>query len=199
MEQLTDEELISRFRNGNGPAAQDPYLNELFNRYLSRVSLWAWRYTGDREAAADLAQEVLLRVFEKLDTFEGNSQFGTWLYAVVRNHCLNAVKSKAWRMGQRSEPLEVEPAEDGGDVLDRLVRESEMTEMNAILEKHLEETERNVLALHYGQEMTLDAVTGLLGLENASGAKAYIVSAKRKLQRVMERLEAGREKEGRSA
>jgi hypothetical protein len=38
------------------------------------------------------------------------------------------------------------------------------------------------MALHYGDEMTLDAITRLLALTNMSGAKAYIVSARRKLK-----------------
>ena len=37
------------------------------------------------------------------------------------------------------------------------------------------------MTLHYGHDMRLDAITALLGLTNASGAKAYIVSARRKL------------------
>jgi hypothetical protein len=45
----------------------------------------------------------------------------------------------------------------------------------------LDETERTVSTLHFGDQMPLDAVTRLLALDNSSGAKAYIVSAKRKL------------------
>ena len=54
----------------------------------------------------------------------------------------------------------------------------------------LDRTERTVFTLHYGKEMPLDAITRLLGLENASGAKAYIVSARRKLARASGRMKA---------
>ena len=43
------------------------------------------------------------------------------------------------------------------------------------------------LTLHYGDEMRLDAITAALGLTNASGAKAYIVSARRKLNMAVTR------------
>jgi hypothetical protein len=46
------------------------------------------------------------------------------------------------------------------------------------------------MTLHYGEEMTLDSISGLLNLRNASGAKAYIVSAKRKLQTAIARMKA---------
>ena len=52
----------------------------------------------------------------------------------------------------------------------------------------LEPLERRVFVLHYGDEMPLDAITRLLRLDNASGAKAYIVSARRKLARATQRL-----------
>jgi hypothetical protein len=44
--------------------------------------------------------------------------------------------------------------------------------------------------MHYGEEFSLDVISRLLNLENASGAKAYIVSAKRKLNRLIERRSA---------
>jgi len=51
----------------------------------------------------------------------------------------------------------------------------------------LDETETKVFGLHYAGGMPLDAVTTRLRLENRSGAKARIVSAKRKLDRAVER------------
>ena|SRR5712691_3525504 len=45
----------------------------------------------------------------------------------------------------------------------------------------LDPLEHKVFILHYGEEMPLDAITRLLTLHNPSGAKAYIVSAKRKI------------------
>jgi len=52
-------------------------------------------------------------------------------------------------------------------------------------------TEARVMTLHYAEELPLDAVTQLLKLDNASGAKAYIVSAKRKLARAVSRWKPG--------
>ena len=60
--------------------------------------------------------------------------------------------------------------------------------LHQFLETTLDETERTVFTLHYGEELPLDAITRMLRLENSSGAKAYIVSAKRKLARAVEKL-----------
>jgi RNA polymerase sigma-70 factor, ECF subfamily len=49
----------------------------------------------------------------------------------------------------------------------------------------LEETERVVFTLHFAEDLPLDTITRMLNLTNPSGAKAYLVSAKRKLQRAV--------------
>ena len=53
----------------------------------------------------------------------------------------------------------------------------------ALLDEALDETEKKVFTLHYGDDLPLDAITRLLGLSNRSGAKAYILRARRKLRR----------------
>ncbi len=53
-----------------------------------------------------------------------------------------------------------------------------------------DDTEKKIFTLHYGDELTLATITRVLGLKNESGAKAYIVSAKRKLNRCLQRWRA---------
>ena len=87
------------------------------------------------------------------------------------------------------------PAPAEGDELDELPdraapqpdqaleREGWARLVHRLLDQALDETEKQVFTLHYGDEVPLDAITRLLGLSNRSGAKAYIVSARRKLRR----------------
>ena len=72
--------------------------------------------------------------------------------------------------------------------------------MKELMKKTLDDTEANVMTLHFGEEMTLGAITRLLSLTNPSGAKAYIVSARRKMSGAVARLRAaGRPAERRDA
>ena len=59
-----------------------------------------------------------------------------------------------------------------------------------LMDDVLDDTEKRVMTLHYGHDLRLDAITAALGLTNASGAKAYIVSAKRKLNAAVKRWNA---------
>lgn len=187
---LGDEELLAQARRSPEASKQRELLDDLFRRYHSRVALWCFRVTGDRDAAADLAQEIFLKVQRGLDSFRGDAKFSTWLYSITRNHCLNDAHHRAGRGESATEPLdEIEvPAEDRFDL--RLERNEEMRQMRELLAETLDETEQRVMTLHYGEEMTLDAITRLLGLLNQSGAKAYVVSARRKLKTAVARWRA---------
>ena len=59
-----------------------------------------------------------------------------------------------------------------------------------LINEALEDTEKAVFTMHFGEELPLDVITRMLSLTNASGAKAYLVSAKRKLDRAAKRWKA---------
>ena len=68
----------------------------------------------------------------------------------------------------------------------------ERAQIQSLIQANLDETERTVMTLHYGEEeMTLAGITSLLGLQNASGAKAFVVSGRRKLEAAMARWRVG--------
>lgn len=184
----SDEELVRTFLTAKGSAKSDAAINELFGRYNAKVAGWCYRATGKREAAGDLAQEVLLRAYRHLDSFQGNAKFSTWLYVVARNHCLNYLKTLASEPSEGSAELSLQlqdltfPDPEAG-----IHREESRHTLRKMMLGLLDSTEVQVMSLHFGEEVPLNAITRLLGLTNASGAKAYVVSAKRKLTAAAQR------------
>ncbi len=69
---------------------------------------------------------------------------------------------------------------------DEAERKSSAKMVSELLNESLDNTEKVVFTLHYGEDVPLDTISRMLRLENQSGAKAYIVSAKRKLARLMQ-------------
>lgn len=192
LQELSDEGLIDLHRNATQTADAEQYLNELFSRYHVRVARWCLRFAGDRESAADLAQEICAKAYQHLGSFAGNAKFSTWMYVIARNHCLNAVKTKS-RLGIETtdeEVLAALPDKDSNDPHRAAERQSDARLVQELMNEALDETEKLVFTMHYGEEFSLDVISRLLSLENASGAKAYIVSAKRKLNRLIERRNA---------
>ena len=183
---LSDEDLVDAARTAR--ADREALVNELFARHYERVARWCLRFTGDRESAADLAQDVFLKAHRHLDSFKGHSRFSTWLYTIIRNESIS-------RLQRQSPPADgdavleeiaaIEPAPD------ELAQRSQRADrLKRFLATTLDALERRVFVLHYGDGMPLEAISRLLRLDNASGAKAYIVSAKRKLARAVQRQRA---------
>ena len=164
-------------------------MNELLGRYHSRVATWCYRFTGDRNSASDLAQDIFLKAYRYLDSFRGESKFSTWLYTIARNHCVNDMKSRATRPEQALDDLPVEPVDSlQQDVLSALESEEARRSVRALMDDVLDDTEKKVMVMHFAEELTLDSITRILNLNNASGARAYVVSAKRKLNTGFQRL-----------
>lgn len=60
----------------------------LYRDHVGRIHALCIRMAGD-EVAEDLTQEVFIRAWRKLDTFKGDSKFGTWLHRLAINHVLS--------------------------------------------------------------------------------------------------------------
>src|SRR5690349_21548062 len=97
VQELSDEELVARFRAEAGTPGADAWINELFQRFHTRVATWCLRFTGDRESAADFAQDVFLKAYRNLDSFRGDAKFSTWLFTIARNHCINEWRARSVR------------------------------------------------------------------------------------------------------
>jgi RNA polymerase sigma-70 factor, ECF subfamily len=200
LDKLTDEELAGRYRDSANSAESEKYVDELFRRNYARVARWCLRFTSDRETAADLAQEVFTRVYQNLKSFQGQSKFSTWLFSIARNHCLNVVQANSRQptelKGDVEEDFLIEIQDQRDTPYTAMERAGAAKTVSEMLDESLDQTEKIVFTLHYGEEVPLDTITRLLNLQNVSGAKAYIVSAKRKLARLVQQRRA-REKHAR--
>jgi len=190
VEPLSDEDLVVRYRSQTDPRVAERYLNDLFQRHQGRVALWCLRITGDRNSAADLAQEVFLKAFRSLDSYRGDSKFSTWLYSITRNHCFNQIKSRSTIPEDLAQPVLEDLVDSAPGAQSQLEQEGNTRLIQELVRGNLTELETQVFTLFYAEELPLDSITRLLKLDNASGAKAYIVSAKRKLARAVERWKA---------
>ncbi len=191
MEPLSDEQLLAQYQSDSTSTAGVNSLDELFGRYHSRIATWCFRFTGDRNSAGDLAQDILLRAYRNLDSFRGASKFSTWLYTIARNHCLNEAKARSTRAHDAAEVLDFDLADRStNSVLSQLEHDESVQAMRTLMEESLDDVERKVMVMHFGEDVTLESVSRLLGLNNPSGARAYVVSAKRKLASAVQRWNA---------
>lgn len=84
---LDDPTLMARLAQGDMQS-----LGVLVQRHEKRVRGLAYRYLGRQDQADDLAQEAFLRVLRSASSYEPTAAFATWLYRIVVNLCLDAVR-----------------------------------------------------------------------------------------------------------
>ena len=103
-----DLDLVERHRDGDVRA-----FDEVYSRFSGVVFNLALRLSGSEDEAADLTQEIFLRIFRHLASFGGRSALKTWIYRVALNHC----HERLGRFRPVTQPLAEEAGEGGGVML----------------------------------------------------------------------------------
>lgn len=97
--------LVALARSGD-PRAFDA----LVRRFRPRIYAVALHLTGSASDADDIAQEAFVQAYRHVHSFEGRSQFFTWLYRITVNRALNAQRQRVRRAGVSFDDARVEAA-----------------------------------------------------------------------------------------
>ncbi len=89
-------QLVARAQSGDRKA-----FDRLVDESYAMIYATAYRLTGDLELAADAVQDAYVRAYNSLQTFRGSSSFSTWMYRIVVNVSLDALR----RRSRAPEPL----------------------------------------------------------------------------------------------
>src|SRR6187397_3462824 len=88
MQTAQERDLIVRLQAGDEAAVQ-----ELADRYRSRIFQLAMRYMKNREDAEEVTQDVLLKVYRKVNAFRGDAQLSSWIYRITFNTAMSRLRS----------------------------------------------------------------------------------------------------------
>jgi RNA polymerase sigma-70 factor (ECF subfamily) len=180
---LSDEELL-RVAQGTGDVERRrAAATELVRRYRDAVYLWCFRYTRDAERALDLSQDVLATVWERMGAFERRSKFSSWIFAVTRNRCIDASR----RVDPLADRVELDDVQDPSPPPDADEAERNEGWLLRAIRTELAPEEQQAIWLRCVERMSVDEVTRILKLDSASGARAVLQRARRKLRAAVER------------
>ena len=82
------EALIQRCLQGDQLAWE-----QIVRQYWRKVFNVAYKFVGKHDEAEDLTQDIFLKIFKSLDTFDRRANFQTWLISVSRNLCIDHYRS----------------------------------------------------------------------------------------------------------
>jgi RNA polymerase sigma-70 factor (ECF subfamily) len=162
---LTDEELISRVREG-----ERELFGVLVERYKRGIANFIGGSMRDGSDVADLSQETFLRAYAHLGTFNPQlGKFSTWIYQIARN-VVRTHLSKSLRKPMPAPLGEDQTLENSlpdpsreADPAGGLLRDEAERELRAALAE-LPERTRTVLALRYFDNMEYHTIASTLGL-----------------------------------
>lgn len=172
MNMSAEKKLIRRLLNRDPRAFE-----QLVANYQSNVYNLIYRMIGSREEAEDLAQEVFVTVFKKIDTFRGDSALSTWIYRIATNVCKNRQKYLRRRycdVVARSDTVQ-RSLNSSGEVeslrtSSRISRPDELVEgfqMERIIQNEinsLEEEQRLIIVLRDIQGLAYEEISEITGL-----------------------------------
>jgi RNA polymerase sigma-70 factor (ECF subfamily) len=173
-----DSALVERAGRGDRAAFE-----ELYRRHRDRVYGLLWRLAGgDAALAEDLLQEAFVRVWQKLDSFRGESRFGTWLHRLSANVALSDRRIRLKRV-QRETVLD--EAAERTATGDRDVRAGQQMDLERAIAA-LPERARTVLVLY--------DIEGYSHAEIAELTDMAVGSSKAQLHRARKLIREGLEK-----
>jgi RNA polymerase sigma-70 factor (ECF subfamily) len=88
-QQSNDEQLIKRMR-----ARDESAVAELDAIYRSRIQQLAMRYVKTPEDAEEVAQDVLMKVYRRIDAFRGDAALSSWIYRITFNTAMSRLRSR---------------------------------------------------------------------------------------------------------
>ena len=183
---LTEQELIQSAKNGNTVAFE-----QLIENHQQRIFSIASRIAGNQDDAADMAQEVLVKVFRNLKHFRGDSKFSTWLYRVATTTCLDEQKKlrrhTAYSLDQE---LETEEGSVASQVKDTAPTPEEATEQKALRNAihlaigKLKDEHKKVILLREVQGLSYEEIARVLQCSEGT-VKSRINRARENLKKIL--------------
>jgi RNA polymerase sigma-70 factor (ECF subfamily) len=153
------EERIHRIQRGESSSFE-----WIVDEYKNKIYSIAYGYAKDSYMAQDLTQDIFIKIFQNIQSFQGQSAFSTWLYRVAKNQCIDWIRKNKKRM-------ENTLLDDGQwELKDESRNPEEETineERNKILYEAIEqlpEKYKTPLMLFHFQELTYDEIGKVLKL-----------------------------------
>ena len=179
------EALIQRCLQGDELA-----WNTIVQQYRRKIFNVAYKFVGRHEEAEDLTQEIFLKVFKSLATFDRRANFQTWLISVSRNLCIDhyrSVRKERETINRDIDPADVTPISADTAADKKLEQRDRVALLRIALDK-LAPTLRTAVMLRDIQELTYQEIADRLSLPEGT-VKSRINRGRIELARQLKRMQ----------
>ncbi|GAA5510755.1 hypothetical protein Rcae01_06265 [Novipirellula caenicola] len=183
-----EPELIDRALQGDRAA-----FTRLVEVNQDRLFASMLQVTGSPEEAEEVVQEAFIRAFVKLDTFQRNSQFFTWLYRIAFNSALSRRRKKRARVSldQFREKNGLEVVDQSSGVDEPMLQRERVAMVRTAMER-LTEEHRSILVLREMEERSYETIAEILEISIGT-VRSRLSRARHQLKLALEVLHRAEE------
>lgn len=139
---------------------------QLMYRYTGAVYNLAYRMLGDAQDAEDASQEIFLRAYTRLDSFDQARRFSTWLLSIASNYCVDRLRRRRWHWVTLDDAAFQVPSPQAGP--ERMALRHEQQQMVQRALQRLPEHYRLVTILRYWNDLSYDEIAQVTGLTEST-------------------------------
>jgi len=173
MSNSQDPKLIERCQQGDRQA-----LEQLVETYERPVYNAAYRFLGNPDDAADVAQAVFLKAFEHLDQYDPKFKFFSWIYRIAINESINHVKRN-----RKQQPLDEYLVSDD-DSPEELVQSGDVSREIQRGLMDLQEQYRAVVVLRHFSDCSYQQISEILQIPEKT-VKSRLYSARQMMKDIL--------------
>ena len=165
----------------------------IVQRYRRKVFNVAYQFVGRHDEAEDLTQDIFVKIFRALHTFDRRANFQTWLISISRNLCIDhyrSVRKERETVDRHVDMADLTPVSRGPDAFMRL-DQFDRRELLRQAFRALPPTLRSAVALRDLQELSYQEIAARLDLPEGT-VKSRINRGRHELARQIQRIERER-------
>ncbi|MEP6647467.1 MAG: sigma-70 family RNA polymerase sigma factor [Saprospiraceae bacterium] len=152
----------------------------MYKRYCDAMYNVCYRIIGNEGEAEDALQESFLDIFNRLDTFRGESSLGAWIKRIVINHCLNELKRRKINFEALDDLMKESIIDDAEPIYDN---EYDVKRVKTAIMK-LPDGYRQVLTLYLIEGYDHGEIANILGIQE-TGSKSQYSRARVRLREIL--------------
>ncbi|SRR6266508_2892712 len=139
---------------------------QLMHRYAGAVYNLAYRMLGNAEDAEDASQEIFVRAYTRLASFDRQRRFSTWLLSIGSNYCIDRLRRRRFAWMTLEDAAYALPSNEPGPERSALNREQRAIVQQAL--QKLPDTYRLVMVLRYWQDLSYEEIGRATGLPEST-------------------------------
>jgi RNA polymerase sigma-70 factor (ECF subfamily) len=178
MDQQAEEAALARRALADDQSA----FATLVQRYSGAVFNQAYRMLGDSHEAEDAVQEVMLRAFRRLDSYDPTRRFVTWLLTIGSNYCIDRLRRRRFNWLTLDDVAFWLPSGEGGPERNALMGERREAVQRAL--QRLPDGYRSVTVLRYWHDLSYLEIAAALELTEAT-VKTRLHRARKMLEEAL--------------